>query len=101
MYKFDSFESSFGSSFISHVDALGRLWHEIFGHINYRYLQQLSTQKLVFGLPKVSCTYEVCPGCFLGKQHQDLFPKGKEWRVATPIELVHSDLISFFIRFHF
>jgi hypothetical protein len=95
MYKFASFESSLGSSFIAHADALSKLWHERFGHLNYRYLQQLSTQKLVLGLPKVSCTDGVCPGCVLGKQHQDPFPKGKAWRATTPLELVHSDLMSF------
>ena len=95
LYKFDSFESSLGSSFIAHADALSKLWHERFGHLNYRYLQQLSTQKLVLGLPKVSCTDGVCSGCVLGKQHQDPFPKGKAWRATTPLELVHNDLMSF------
>jgi hypothetical protein len=77
LYKFASFESSLGSSFIAHVDALSKLWHERFGHLNYRYLQQLSTQKLVLGLPKVSCTDGVCPGCVLGKHIKILFLKEK------------------------
>jgi hypothetical protein len=55
----------------------------------------LSTQNLVLGLPKVSCTDGVCPGCVLGKQHQDPFPKGKALHATTPLELVHSDLMSF------
>ena len=42
LYRFVGFESSSGSSFISHVDSLSRLWHEIFGDLNYRYLQQMS-----------------------------------------------------------
>jgi hypothetical protein len=92
---FDCFEPSSGSSFIAHVDSLSRLWHEIFGHLNYKYLQQLSTQNLVLGLPKVSCTDGVCLGCVLGKQHQDPFPKGKALHATTPLELVHSDLMSF------
>ena len=49
----------------------------------------------MLGLPKVSCTDGVCPGCVLGKQHQDPFPKGKAWRATTPLELVHSNLMSF------
>jgi hypothetical protein len=39
LYMFSCFEPSSGSSFIAHVDSLSRLWHEIFGHLNYRYLQ--------------------------------------------------------------
>ena len=50
---------------------------------------------MVLGLPKVSCIDRVCPSCVLGKQHQDHFPKGKAWCVATPLELVDSDLMSF------
>ena len=95
LYKFSSFESSSGSFFIAHADALSAIWNEIFLHINYRCLQQLSTQKLVLGLPKFSCTYGACLGCVLGKQRQDHFPKGKSLCTTTPLELVHSDLMSF------
>ena len=40
LYRFDGFESSdtIGSSLIAHVDSVSRLWHECFGHVNYRYL---------------------------------------------------------------
>ena len=48
-----------------------------------------------FALPKVSCTKGVCLGFVLGKQHQDPFPKGKASYATTPLELVHSDLMSF------
>lgn len=45
LYRFDGFESSNspGVSLITHVDTVSRLWHESFGHVNYRYLQQMST----------------------------------------------------------
>ena len=45
LYRFDVFESSddIGSCFVVHVDLVSRLWHEHFGHVNYRYLQQMST----------------------------------------------------------
>lgn len=95
LYKFAGFESSYGKSFIAHADSLSRLWHERLGHLNYRYMQQMNSQKLVLGLPKVSCTDGVCLGCVLGKQHQDPFPKGKALRAIVPLELVHSDLMIF------
>lgn len=50
---------------------------------------------MVRGLPKVSCTEGVCPGCVLDKQHQDPFPKGTTSLATSPLELVHSILMSF------
>jgi hypothetical protein len=40
LYKFDNFgSSSFSSVFVAHSDDLRKLWHEWFGHLNYRSLQ--------------------------------------------------------------
>jgi hypothetical protein len=48
LYKFDNFgSSSFSSVFVSHSDDLRKLWHEQFGHLNYRSLQQLCNQQMV------------------------------------------------------
>jgi hypothetical protein len=45
LYKFDKFgSSSFSLVFVSHSDDLSKLWHERFGHLNYRSLQQLCNQ---------------------------------------------------------
>jgi hypothetical protein len=56
LYKFDNFgSSSFPSIFVAHSDDLRKLWHERFGHLNYRSLQQLCNQHMVTGLPLVSC----------------------------------------------
>jgi hypothetical protein len=61
LYKFDNFgSSSFPSVFVAHSDDLRKLWHERFGHLNYRSLQQLCNQHMVTGLPLVSCRDGVC-----------------------------------------
>ena len=62
LYIFDGFESSndTGSYLVAHADLVNRLWHERIGHVNYRYLQQMSTQALVLGLPHISCIDGVC-----------------------------------------
>ena len=74
LYKFDNFgSSSFSSVFVAHSDDLSKLWHERFGHLNYRSLQQLCNQQMVTGLPLVSCRDGVCVGCVLGKHHRDIF----------------------------
>jgi hypothetical protein len=45
LYKFDDFgSSSFSSVFFFHSDDLRKLWHEQFGHLSYRSLQQLCNQ---------------------------------------------------------
>jgi hypothetical protein len=68
LYKFDNFgSSSFLSIFVAHSDDLSKLWHELFGHLNYHSLQQLGNQQMVIGLPLVSCRDGVCVGCVLGK----------------------------------
>lgn len=58
LYHFDGFESlpPFVSYFIANVDSLSNLWHEHFGHVNYKYSQQMSTKALVIGSPKISFT---------------------------------------------
>ena len=57
-----------GSYFIAHTHSLRGIWHEQFGHVNYRYLQQLRKLNLLLGVPKPSCTDGVCLGVVLGKQ---------------------------------
>ena len=69
LYRFDGFKSSndTGSCFVAYANIVSRLWHEHFGHVNYRYVQQMSTQALVLGLPHISCIDGVCQGCAFHK----------------------------------
>jgi hypothetical protein len=93
LYKFDNFGSSaFSSVFVAHSNDLSKLWHERFGHLNYRSLQQLCNQQMVTGLPLVSCRDGVCAGCVLDKNHRDSFDKRASWHASGPLQLVHSDL---------
>jgi hypothetical protein len=93
LYKFDKFGSSYFSSvFVAHSDDLSKLWHEQFGHLNYRSLQQLFNQQMVIGLPPVSCKDGVCANCVLDKHHRDSFDKHSSWHASVPLQLVHSDL---------
>jgi hypothetical protein len=93
LYKFDNFGSStFSSVFVAHSDDLSKLWHERFGHLNYRSLQQLCNQQMVTGLPLVSCRDGVCVSCVLDKHHRDNFDKRASWHASGPFQLVHSDL---------
>jgi transposase InsO family protein len=71
---------------------LSKIWHERFGHLNYRSLQQLCNKQMVTGLPLVSCRDGVCAGCVLGKHHRDNFDKRASWHASSHLQLVHSDL---------
>lgn len=97
LYRFDGFDSFNGtkSCLVEHVDLVSRLWHEILGHVNYKYLQQMSTQPFILGLPQISCIDGVCQGCALGKQRRDPFLHGQATCALAPLELIHSNLMSF------
>jgi hypothetical protein len=93
LYKFDNFgSSSFSSVFVAHSDDLSKLWHERFGHLNYRSLQQLCNQQMVTGLPLVLGRDGFCASCVLNKHHQDSFEKCASWHASSPLHIVHSDL---------
>jgi hypothetical protein len=93
LYKFNNFGSStLPSVFVAHNDEVSKLWHERFGHLNYRSLQNLCKENMVTGLPMVSCRDGVCSGCVLGKHHRDSFEKRASWHASAPLQLVHSDL---------
>eukprot|EP00253_Pinus_taeda_P023024 PITA_23024 len=93
LYKFHNFGSSnLPSVFVALNDEVSKLWHERFGHLNYRSLQHLCKENMVTGLPMVSCRDGVCSGCVLGKHHRDSFEKRASWHASAPLQLVHSDL---------
>jgi len=102
LYNFYNFgSSSFPSVFVSHSDDLSKFWHEHFGHLKYRSLQQQCNRQMVIGLPLVFCKDVVCVGCVLGKHHQDNFDKRASWHASTPLLLVHSDLCGPFFSHSF
>jgi hypothetical protein len=83
---------------LTHADESSRIWHERFGHLNFRYMQQLSKKILVDGLPDIHFSKGVCEGCVLGKHPQEKFVKGKSQRASTPLDLIHSDLMGPFLH---
>ena len=78
---------------LTHADDSSRLWHERFGHLNYRYMQQLSKNEMVEGLPNISFSKGVCEGCVLGKHPREKFDTGKAHGASSPLDLIHSDLM--------
>jgi hypothetical protein len=79
---------------LTHADESSRIWHEIFGHLNFRYMLQLSKNRLVDGLPDIHFSKGVCEGCVLGKHPQEKFDKGKSQRASAPLDMIHSELMN-------
>lgn len=73
---------------------MSRIWHGIFGNLNYIYFQWLCTDNNILCLPNVSCTNEIYVAYALGQQQTYTFPKGKALHDTTHFELMHNDLMS-------
>lgn len=69
-----------------------QLWHERYGHLNYRGLKLLHDKRMVVGLPQFQDTSKVCVDCFEGKQQRKAIPKQSTWRAKEVLELIHSDI---------
>ncbi|KAF7843277.1 Retrovirus-related Pol polyprotein from transposon TNT 1-94 [Senna tora] len=70
------------------------IWHARLGHLGYQMLQQISSKKLLDGLPTLKDVREsvICQGCQYGKSHHLPF-KNSSNRKLTPFELIHTDLM--------
>ena len=80
------------SALMIHANEESKLWHEIFGHINYNYLFYLSENDMVIGLPKIKFSKRVCQGCILGKHLEHKYERASHERTTAPLELIHSDI---------
>lgn len=70
------------------------IWHARLGHVGYQMLQQISSQRLLDGLPNLKNVQEnvICQGCQYGKSHRLPFKNSSNRRSAL-FELVHTDLM--------
>jgi hypothetical protein len=93
LYTFSEFIELDSALLFTHADESSRIWHERFKHLNLRYMQQFSKQRLVDGLPNIHFFKGVCEGCVLGKHPQEKFDKGKTQRASSPLDLIHSGLM--------
>ena len=94
MYKFSHFlPYSQGNALLSHTNKTNKLWHERFGHLNYRYLQELSKERMVEGIPSFKFSKGTCKGCIVGKHVERKYGKRKERREIQVIDMIHSYFI--------
>ena len=74
------------------VEQAAEIWHRRLGHLNMNALMQQQAHEMVTGLPELKENTTVYEGCALGKHSRDAFPKETKWRVALPLELIHTDI---------
>ena len=79
------------STLLIHANEESKLWHEIFVHLNYKYISDLSENDMVIGLPKIKFSKGVCQGCILGKHPDHKYERASHERTSAPIELINSD----------
>ncbi|MCH84025.1 copia-type polyprotein, partial [Trifolium medium] len=68
------------------------IWHQRFGHLNFRYLTQLVSKGMVTGLPRIETPDKLCDGCLIGKQSRNTFNKSLPMRSSSVLGVVHSDV---------
>ena len=69
-----------------------RIWHGIFGHLNFNYLQEIHNEEIVKGFPLIMSSGDVCNGCLVGKHPKRRYEVGKERRVSFALDMVYSDV---------
>ena len=96
IYTFSKFIELDYSLFLTHADESSRIWHEMFEHLNFIYMQQISKQKMVDDLPNIHFSKGIFDGCVLGKHPQEKFDKGKTQKASFPLDLIHNYLMVHF-----
>jgi hypothetical protein len=94
LYYFSHFiPKSICTTFFNHTNEERRLWNEIFGHLNYRYLHQLNKEDMATSLLQIKFSNGNCQGCIIGKHPKKKIDKGQAWRASSPIQLIHGDVM--------
>ena len=94
MYKFSHFlPYSRGNVLLTHANDTSKLWHERYGHINNKYLQALSKEGMVEGIPSIKISNGTCIGCVVGKDPKCNYENGKVRRHTQLLDLVNTYII--------
>lgn len=72
---------------------VNQLWHNRFGHLNYKSLCEMSSKEMVVGLNlRRTLQPAQCRTCMLSKIHVNPFPQESKTRTTDLLEVVHSDV---------
>jgi hypothetical protein len=93
LYTFSNFLEPDSYLLLMHVDDNSILWKKRFGHLKFRYMQQLRKKTMVTGAPNIHFFEGVCQGCILGNNPQEKFKKGKAHRSSSPLDMIQCDIM--------
>ena len=82
------------TALLTHGNEVSILWHEIFGHLNFKYLQKLQKLSMLEGLLVIKATTGICKGYVVGKHPEHKFDHGKEIRASCILRMIHYDIRS-------
>ena len=92
-YEFSHFlPNSYLISLLTHTNNTSRLWHVIFGHVNFKYIQQLHNENMVKGSPLIKYSKGVCTSCLVEKHPERRYEVGNKIKDASTLDLIHSDI---------
>ena len=92
-YEFSHFlPASHPRALLTHANNTSKLCHEKFGHLNFKYIQQLHNDKMVEGFPLIKTSDGVCLGCLVGKHSKKRYEVGKATRAASTLDMIHIDV---------
>ena len=80
------------TTLLTHANNNSNIWHERFGNLNFKYLQQLHNDKMVEGLPLIQTSDGVCYGCLVGKHPKKRYEVWKAHIASSLLDLIHSDV---------
>lgn len=76
----------------SKSEEVSLLWHARLGHVNFKSMELMIKDKMVYGMPPVVQPREICSGCLMSKQTRKPFPSKASYTASKVLELVHGDL---------
>ena len=75
------------SALLIHANEASKLWHEIYGHLNYKYISDLSEKYMVIGSPNIKFSKGFCQGCILGKHPEHKYERVSHEQTSNPLRL--------------
>ena len=94
VYKFSHFlPFSNPSALLTNENEASKIWNEIFGHLNYKYISYLSDKDMVIGLRKIKFSKGVYQGCILRKHPEHKYERSSHERTFAPLDLIHSVIV--------
>ena len=92
-YDFSQFVTDANpTALMTHGNELSILWHEIFGHLNFKYLQKIQKKSMVEGLPAIKTSNGICKGCIVDKHLEHKFDRGKASYEKSILGMIHYDI---------